>query len=75
MLNQSGNVITGSAGGTNYFTISINPATGQVTFTDNTANNMWHANTASDDDTADADIGERQPAEAGADGDGCRRRR
>ena len=33
VLNQSGNTITGSAGGTNYFTITLNPATGQVTFT------------------------------------------
>ena len=27
VLNQSGNDITGSAGGTNYFTITLNPAT------------------------------------------------
>ena len=33
VLNQSGNTITGSVGGTNYFTISINPATRSVTFT------------------------------------------
>ena len=50
VLNQSGNTITGSAGGTNYFTITLNPATGQVTFTQ--LNNIWHASTASDDDTA-----------------------
>ena len=37
-------------------------------------NNLWHANTGSDDDTADADPGERQPAAAGADGDRRRRR-
>ena len=45
VLNQAGNVITGSVGATTYFTIEINPATGVVTFTDNTANNLWHANT------------------------------
>ena len=50
MLNQSGNVITGSAGGTDYFTIEINPANGDVTFTQ--LNNIWHANTGSDDDTS-----------------------
>ena len=50
VLNQVGNTITGSVGGTNYFTISINPATGVVTFTDNTANNLWHANTGNHDD-------------------------
>ena len=33
VLNQAGNVITGSAGATTYFTIQINPATGVVTFT------------------------------------------
>ena len=33
VLNQAGNVITGSAGATDYFTIEINPATGVVTFT------------------------------------------
>ncbi len=49
-LSQVGNVITGSAGGTDYFTITINPATGVVTFTQ--LNNIWHANTASDDDTS-----------------------
>ena len=50
VLNQSGNVITGSVGATTYFTIQINPATGVVTFTDNTANNLWHANTGNPDD-------------------------
>ena len=43
-------MITGSAGGTNYFTITLNPATGQLTFTQ--LNNIWHASPASDDDTA-----------------------
>jgi T1SS-143 domain-containing protein len=39
-LSQVGNVITGSAGGTDYFTISIAPATGVVTFTQ--LNPIWH---------------------------------
>jgi hypothetical protein len=50
VLNQAGNVITGSVGATNYFTISIDPATGIVTFTQ--LNNIWHSNTGSDDETA-----------------------
>ena len=50
VLNQSGNVITGSIGAITYFTIKINPATGVVTFTDNTANNLWHSNTGNPDD-------------------------
>src|SRR6185436_18796544 len=50
VLNQSGNVITGSIGAITYFTIQINPATGVVTFTDNTANNLWHSNTGNPDD-------------------------
>ena len=50
VLNQSGNTITGSVGATTYFTIQIDPATGVVTFTDNTANNLWHSNTGNPDD-------------------------
>jgi hypothetical protein len=50
VLNQSGNTITGSVGPTNYFTITIVPATGVVTFTQ--INNIWHTNTGSDDDTS-----------------------
>ena len=50
ILNQVGNVVTGSAGGVDYFTISIDPATGVVTFTQ--LANVWHANTGSDDDTS-----------------------
>ena len=48
VLNQSGNVITGSAGGTNYFTITLNPANGQVTFTQ--LLNIWHGDTSNHDD-------------------------
>ncbi len=39
-LSQSGNVITGSVGADAYFTISIVPATGAVTFTQ--SRNIWH---------------------------------
>src|SRR6185436_16197947 len=49
VLNQSGNTITGTVGATTYFTISIDTTTGVVTFTQ--SNNIWHANTGSDDDT------------------------
>ena len=50
-LSQTGNTVTGSAGGTDYFTISINPATGVVTFTQ--LNPIWHPTPgASFDETA-----------------------
>jgi len=49
-INGAGTLITGSAGGTDYFTISINPATGVVTFTQ--LANVWHADTGDDDDTS-----------------------
>ena len=73
VLNQSGNTITGSAGGTNYFTITLNPATGQVTFTP--AQQHLARQHRQRRRHRNADIGERQPADAGADGDRCRRRR
>ena len=55
VLNQSGNTITGSAGGTNYFTITVDndpasPTFGDVTFTQ--LNNIWHPNTGSYDEAA-----------------------
>ncbi len=50
LLNQSGNTITGSVGATNYFTISIDPSTGIVTFTQ--LNNIWHSDTTNPDDLA-----------------------
>ena len=40
VLNQSGNTITGSFGGVNYFTISIDPSTGIATFTE--LHNIWN---------------------------------
>ncbi len=50
-LSQSGNTITGSVGLVTYFTISINPATGVVTFTQ--VNPIWHPTTGSSfDETA-----------------------
>ena len=49
-LSLDGLTITGSAGGTDYFTIEIDPDTGIVTFTQ--LNNIWHGSTASDDDTS-----------------------
>ncbi|MFO2731287.1 DUF5801 repeats-in-toxin domain-containing protein, partial [Legionella pneumophila serogroup 1] len=48
VLNQNGNVITGSLNGTDYFTITIDAASGTVTF-DQLAS-VWHANTANPDD-------------------------
>ena len=48
-LNQAGNVITGSAGGTDYFKITVNTATGEVTFQQ--LKNVWHGDTSNDDDT------------------------
>ncbi|WP_375151447.1 enhanced entry virulence factor RtxA [Legionella pneumophila] len=48
VLNQNGNVITGSLNGTDYFTITIDAASGAVTF-DQLAS-VWHANTANPDD-------------------------
>ncbi|HZX18771.1 MAG TPA: DUF5801 repeats-in-toxin domain-containing protein, partial [Pseudomonas sp.] len=50
VLNQLGNVITGSAGGVPYFTLAIDPVSGEVTL--ELLDNLWH------DDTADADDNE-----------------
>ena len=49
-LSQSGNTITGSAGGVDYFTITINPATGEVTFVQ--LNPIWHPIPGDFDETA-----------------------
>lgn len=50
VLNQDAltGVITGSVGGTDYFTIEVDPTTGVVTFTQ--INNIWHADTTDNDD-------------------------
>ena len=50
VLNQSGDTITGTVGATNYFTISIDPATGVVTFTQSA--NIWHSDPSNPDDPA-----------------------
>ncbi len=70
VLNQSGNTITGSAGGVDYFTITIDSNTGVVTFTQ--LDNIWHANTGSDDDTAAlmASLGSLLIRQTVTDGDG-----
>ena len=49
VLNKVGNDILGQVGGVTYFTISVD-GNGVVTFTDNTANNLWHSNTGNPDD-------------------------
>ena len=74
VLNQLGNVITGSAGGVAYFTLTIDPVSGEVTL--ELLDNLWH------DDTADADDSEVLSLAEGAllltqtvtDGDGDRDR-
>ena len=48
LMSQTGNTITGTAGGVVYFTISANPNTGVVTFTQN--NNIWHPDESDPDD-------------------------
>ncbi|MFO2856731.1 enhanced entry virulence factor RtxA, partial [Legionella pneumophila serogroup 1] len=48
VLNQNGNVVTGSLNGTDYFTIEIDAANGTVTFEQLAS--VWHANTANPDD-------------------------
>ena len=61
VLNQAapGADIIGTVGAVEYFRISIDSGTGVVTFSQSL--NVWHANTGSDDDTVDADAGERRP--------------
>jgi T1SS-143 domain-containing protein len=49
VLNQVGNVVTGSAGGVAYFTLTINPVTGAVTL--GLLDNIWHADTSNADDS------------------------
>ena len=48
ILTQSGNTITGSADGVDYFTIEVDPDTGEVTFTQ--LENIWHGDMADHDD-------------------------
>ncbi|HHM0738985.1 TPA: enhanced entry virulence factor RtxA, partial [Legionella pneumophila] len=48
VLNQNGNVVTGSLNGTDYFTITIDAASGEVVFEQLAA--VWHGNTINPDD-------------------------
>ena len=50
LLTQAGNVITGSAGGVDYFTITVDATTGEVTFAQ--SKNIWHGVTTNPDDAA-----------------------
>ncbi|WP_422614279.1 DUF5801 repeats-in-toxin domain-containing protein [Aeromonas jandaei] len=56
VLNQVDNVITGSAGGVDYFTLTINPSTGEVTLA--LLDNVWHGNTTSADDSVALSVGQ-----------------
>ncbi|MFQ2263929.1 DUF5801 repeats-in-toxin domain-containing protein, partial [Aeromonas dhakensis] len=56
LLNQVGNVITGSAGGVDYFTLTINPSTGEVTLA--LLDNVWHGDTSNADDSVALTVGQ-----------------
>ncbi|QSR47297.1 retention module-containing protein [Aeromonas veronii] len=56
VLNQVGNVITGSAGGVDYFTLTIDPTTGEVTL--ELLDNVWHGDTTSADDSVALSVDE-----------------
>ncbi|MFQ2083086.1 DUF5801 repeats-in-toxin domain-containing protein [Aeromonas veronii] len=56
VLNQAGNVITGSAGGVDYFTLTIDPTTGEVTL--ELLDNVWHGDTTSADDSVALSVDE-----------------
>ncbi|MFM5582270.1 DUF5801 repeats-in-toxin domain-containing protein [Aeromonas veronii] len=56
VLNQAGNVITGSAGGVDYFTLTIDPTTGEVTL--ELLDNVWHGNTGNADDSVALSVDE-----------------
>uniref|UniRef100_UPI003D1C4847 retention module-containing protein n=1 Tax=Aeromonas veronii TaxID=654 RepID=UPI003D1C4847 len=56
VLNQAGNVITGSAGGVDYFTLTIDPTTGEVTL--ELLDNVWHGNTGNADDSVALTLGQ-----------------
>ncbi|MGL6337489.1 retention module-containing protein, partial [Aeromonas jandaei] len=73
-LNQVDNVITGSAGGVDYFTLTINPTTGEVTLA--LLDNVWHGDTTSADDnvalTLDSGVLTLVQTVTDADGDSAR---
>ncbi|HDT5863807.1 TPA: structural toxin protein RtxA, partial [Aeromonas hydrophila subsp. hydrophila] len=56
VLNQVGNVITGSAGGVDYFTLTINPSSGEVTLA--LLDNVWHGDTTNADDSVALTLGQ-----------------
>ncbi|MER0499202.1 retention module-containing protein, partial [Aeromonas hydrophila] len=56
VLNQVGNIITGSAGGVDYFTLTINPTTGEVTLA--LLDNVWHGDTTNADDSVALTLGQ-----------------
>ncbi len=56
VLNQVGNVITGSAGGVDYFTLTINPSNGEVTLA--LLDNVWHGDTTNADDSVALTVGQ-----------------
>ncbi|WP_429127795.1 DUF5801 repeats-in-toxin domain-containing protein [Aeromonas veronii] len=55
VLNQVGNVITGSVGAVSYFTLTINPTTGEVTLA--LLDNVWHGDATSADDSVSLSVG------------------
>ncbi|WP_043142448.1 DUF5801 repeats-in-toxin domain-containing protein, partial [Aeromonas bestiarum] len=55
VLNQVGNVITGSAGGVDYFTLTINPSTGEVMLA--LLDNVWHGDSGNADDSVALSLG------------------
>jgi hypothetical protein len=69
-LSQSGAVISGKVGGDTYFTLTIDPATGQVTL--DLLGNILHSNTADHDDAQSLllDAGILQLVQLLTDGDG-----
>ncbi|QUL37989.1 DUF5801 repeats-in-toxin domain-containing protein [Erythrobacter sp. JK5] len=48
LLSLSGDTVTGSVGGTDYFTITLDALTGEITFTQ--LENIWHGDAADADD-------------------------
>ncbi|WP_369959560.1 retention module-containing protein [Pseudomonas benzenivorans] len=70
LLSQVGNVITGSVGAADYFTLTIDPTTGAVTL--HLLDNIWHGDTTDHDDaqTLLLDPGVLKLVQTLTDGDG-----
>jgi T1SS-143 domain-containing protein len=70
LLSQVGNVITGSVGAADYFTLTIDPTTGEVTL--HLLDNIWHGDTTDHDDaqTLLLDPGVLKLVQTLTDGDG-----